>query len=250
MLEIKDIKVYNLAESMVKSGFPMDTGELVENFEYHVKCLQDYLDKKTQTENDIKTAESHFNRAKRLASTPQGSGHDCWVKGVRVSFNLKYPEYISPQLQRYNWFDIESSQSKMHRLTKMDIEKSCNQYVDNVVIDNLNKWVEIYNKFPIKNSNEYFYSEKTEEYVGYLSDACDYSEMYGKLLSKYEVFMKIISNCPAGLEKWMGVSTNYMQLKTIYLQRKNHKLKSDYKIFCDMVESLPYFKEICLNKLK
>ena len=51
--------------------------------------------------------------------------------------------------------------------------------------------------------------------------------------------MKCISNCPLGLELWMGITTNYLQLKTIYQQRKNHKLKEDWGVFCDMIEKLP-----------
>ena len=36
------------------------------------------------------------------------------------------------------------------------------------------------------------------------------------------------------------VSTNYLQLKTIYKQRKNHKLKEDWGAICTMIEELPY----------
>jgi hypothetical protein len=41
-----------------------------------------------------------------------------------------------------------------------------------------------------------------------------------------------------GFELWMGISTNYLQLKTIYNQRKAHKLE-DWKYFCNWIESLP-----------
>ena len=36
-------------------------------------------------------------------------------------------------------------------------------------------------------------------------------------------------------------------LKYMYKQRKNHKLKEDYGNFCAMVESLPYAKELILG---
>jgi len=39
------------------------------------------------------------------------------------------------------------------------------------------------------------------------------------------VFQNIIANLPSGYLKWMGVSTNYLQLKTIYKQRRHHKLE-------------------------
>ena len=152
MLEIKNIRVYDLEESIVTRGFPMSTGELAENFEYEVDCVRAYLKSlKTNTfpvnEEMVEIGRKHFNSACGLAKNPAGSGHENFLKGIRVSFNLKFPEYISPQLQRYNWFDIVSSESKMHRLVKMDVKKSCNKYVDDVVIDNLNKWIDIYNLY-------------------------------------------------------------------------------------------------------
>ena len=55
--------------------------------------------------------------------------------------------------------------------------------------------------------------------------------------------MKIISNNPCGYEQWEGITTNYMQLKTIYFQRSGHKLWEDYDYLCDWIEALPYFKE-------
>ena len=56
---------------------------------------------------------------------------------------------------------------------------------------------------------------------------------------KYFLFMKIISNLPMGYEMWETITTNYLQLKTIYKQRKNHKLKEDWGAFCAMIENLP-----------
>ena len=65
----------------------------------------------------------------------------------------------------------------------------------------------------------------------------------------YENFMLLVSNCPQGIELFMRVSTNYLQLRTIYKQRKNHKLREDWGAFCEWIETLPYANEliICEN---
>jgi hypothetical protein len=63
----------------------------------------------------------------------------------------------------------------------------------------------------------------------------------------YKAWMKVLSNCPQGLELFMHVTTNYLQLQTMYFQRKNHRLKEDWGAFCDFVEHLPYFKELILG---
>ena len=184
MTEISNVKVYDLEESVIASGYPMRIELGKEGF------------------NEAIT------RAKKLASMPSNSGHGNFLTGIRVSFDVKYPQYLTPQLQRYNFIDIVSSQSKMHRLAKMDIESSCNEYVAEGVIYVVEMLQELYNDNPT-----------------------------------YENYMMLISNCPMGLELTMRVSTNYMQLKNIYNQRKRHKLKEDWGAFIKMIESLPYFEE-------
>ena len=42
------------------------------------------------------------------------------------------------------------------------------------------------------------------------------------------------------------MTTNLRQLKTIYYQRRNHKLP-DWKMFCDWLEQLEVFKELVLQ---
>lgn len=196
MLRISNVEVYGMKESLIASGYPMTT-----------KIPQHKYD---QDLDDV--ISENLSRGISLGNSKQGSGHGNFSKGIIVQFDVKYPEYISPEMQRYHWFEIVSSQSKMHRLTKMDIKKSCNKYVDDGILKILNLYVEDYNK-----------------------DA------------SYENFMKVLSNCPLGLEKTMRISTNYLQLKTMYYQRFNHKLKEDWCKFCAWCESLTYFVDMCLN---
>jgi hypothetical protein len=189
MVEIKNVKVYGLHESMKRSGYPMQTDE---------------------PKIDLYISDSDLDRATKLSNTPQGSGHSNFLKGIVVQFDIKYPQYFTPQLQRYHWIDIVSSNSKMHRLvakaSQDDFSTSFNKYVDNDMIARIKEYADKYN---------------TED-------------------DKYFYFMKALSNLPMGYELWMGVSTNYLQLTTIYNQRKNHKLHEDWGVFCDMVENLPY----------
>lgn len=182
MVEISKVKVYDLEESIIASGYPMRT-ELTEKLDTATK------------------------RAERLAKL--GNGHSNFLKGIRVSFDIKYPQYITPQLQRYLFNDIVSSQSKMHKLKEMNIKEFCNKYVTHSTLEELIHLQEVYN------SNPTYYN-----------------------------YMRLISNCPLGLELTMRCSTNYMCLKNIYKQRKNHKLKEDWGAFCKFVELLPMFDEL------
>ena len=211
MTEIKDIKVYDLHECIIASGYAMR----LEEYNY------------TEEISEEDNMQKHIARCVKLVQASKNSDvhcHDNFLTGIRVSFDIKYPQYLSPEMQRYHWFDIVTSMSKMHRLTKMDIKKACNKYVTQKAIDNLNECIDDYNRV-----------------VKYYQENNGNSEDSTRNI--YTCFMRVISNCPSGLELWMRVSTNYKQLQTIYYQRRNHRLKEDWGAVIKMIEELPYFKE-------
>jgi len=195
MLEITNINVYDLKQSVIASGNAMRTEPVEYSNEEFNKGVE---------------------RLKKLVKASKNTNvkcHDNALTGIRVSFDIKYPQYISPELQRYHWVDIVTSSSKMHRLCKMDIHKACNKYVDAKVLAILQEKIDAYNQEPC-----------------------------------YKRFMDMLSNTPLGLELFMRVSTNYKQLQTIYWQRKDHRLKEDWGAFISMIEQLPYFKEFILGE--
>lgn len=198
MLRVTNVKVYDLEESIIACRNAMRLEPAIYSQEEFAKSLE---------------------RARKLAATETGSGHQTFLSGIRVSFDLIYPNYISPELQRYHWIDIVTSASKMHTLTKMaDDPDRYNKYVNQASLDNMKALMDEFNR-----------AESAEE--------------------RYEAFMRLVSNCPQGIELFMRVSTNYLQLKTIYAQRKNHKLKEDWvEGFCEnFIEKLPYSELITGN---
>ena len=54
-----------------------------------------------------------------------------------------------------------------------------------------------------------------------------------------EDYLRLLYNIPTGFELTARMTTNYRQLKTIYLQRRNHRLP-DWHVVCDFIESLPH----------
>lgn len=187
MVEIKNVKVYDLKESVIACRNAMRT------------VLPQYTEEEFQ---------QSLVRAVKQANAPSGSGEETFLSGIRVSFDLVYPNYLSPELQRYHWVDIVTSSSKMHKLMSMNFDKCCNKYVTAETIQQMKDLVSNYNSAPT-----------------------------------YERFMLVVSNCPQGIELFMRVSTNYLQLKTIYRQRRHHRLKEDWGAFCDFIEGLPYARK-------
>ena len=220
MLEIINVKVYDLKESVIASGNAMR----LEPVEY--------------TDEEF---EKGLVRMKRLINTSKSGNircHDNALTGIRVSFDIKYPQYWTPEAQRYHFFDIVTSSSKMHRLLKMDLDKACNKYVTQEQIDEVNAAIEVYNYIAENKLETFEFHFRNEGKV--TINGCE--------ACLYTAWMFVLSNCPLGLELFMRVSTNYKQLQTMYYQRKNHKLKEDCGNFIDFIEGLPYFKELILGK--
>lgn len=191
MLQIDNWKVYDLKESVIACRNAMRiTPAQITDEEFNAS----------------------MPRAIILANSPSGSGHQTFLSGIRVSFDIKYPNYISPELQRYHWIDIVSSSSKMHRLSSMDMDTCFNKYVTDESKEQMKRLVKKFNE-----------------------------------TKSYEDFMVMLSNCPQGLELFMRVSTNYLQLRTLYRQRKTHKLKEDYGAVCEFIEKLPYANDFIIG---
>lgn len=228
MTEIKNVKVYDLTESIVASGLAMRT----DSYDY---------------EEEKKNIDKHLERCFKLVTASKESNvhcHDNFLTGIRVSFDIKYPQYLSPEMQRYHFFDIVTSMSKMHRLSRMELKKCCNKYVSPDIIRLAQIHIDNYNRILADSTIEDF------KYWSYLDtyEACIHVD--GRKDALYAAFMTMVSNCPAGLELWMRVSTNYKQLQTIYWQRYNHRLKEDWGAVIKMIEGLPYFEELIIGQRK
>ena len=154
--------------------------------------------------------ERGLKRAQNLASTPVGEGHDNYLQGIIVQFDIYAPLYMWKQIQRYHWIDFISSMSTMHCITKFNIKKQCNKYVWKSTINRLNLLISRYNENRDK-----------------------------------EVWYEIISNVPSGFILGASLTTNYRQLKTIYNQRKNHRL-NEWRELCEWIKTLPH-SELIIN---
>ena len=159
-------------------------------------------------QGEVKNADK---RSLKLALATPGSGHDCWLKGVLVIADITAPTYWWPQFQRYHFADIVSSQSAMHCITKFELVEQCNEYVTKESIDQTRQHIINYNAAPTQRN-----------------------------------FNILMANCPQGLMKKAQITTNALQLKTIYAQRKNHKLE-EWNVFCETIQDI--FTEIDLAEV-
>ena len=154
-----------------------------------------------------------------------GEGHDNALKGITVQFDLTFSNKAWVELQRYHFIDFVSSQSTMHKITKFDLKKQCNKYVDPRIIDIVQEKINEYNR------------------LASLPIPDDLNSAISRKKTMNELYLEILYNIPSGFELTAGMTTNYQQLKTIYQQRRHHRLP-DWQMFCDWIETLPRFMEL------
>lgn len=180
-MNITNIEVYNLENAIKASKYPMATD----------------VDKTT---TDI------TNTVQTLGKSAPGTGHDNFLQGVLVSFDLTCTNKMWVEFERYHFADIVSSQSTMHKIAKLLTEDCFNEYVSQNTIDEVNRLAGIYNE-----------TNNPEDYL------------------------KLLYNIPAGLELTAQIVTNYRQLKTMVIQRHNHRLH-EWQDFCKEILKLPKFR--------
>jgi hypothetical protein len=85
-----------------------------------------------------------------------------------------------------------------------------------------------------------------------IADCCndDVDQRVIEVVNEYILngdFIKAIANLPSGFCLTGGITTNYLQLKTIYNQRRNHKLTEWSEDFMEFLKSLPYFERLVIS---
>jgi hypothetical protein len=175
---ITNAKVYGLDESIIRAKFPMAV--------------------------DISTLNSDVTKGVHaLATCEKGTGHDNWLNGVVVQFDLTYTVKAWVEAERYHFLDFVSSQSTMHRIAQFDLDNQYDEHTDPRIIEIVKEL-----------RDRYIETQSPEDYLWLL-----------------------MSN-PCGFQLTAGMTTNYRQLKTIYAQRRTHRLP-EWREFCGWIETLP-----------
>ena len=179
---ITNTKVYGLDESIIRAKYPMSV--------------------------DISKLNADITKGiLALAGCEKDTGHDNWLNGVIVQFDLTYTVKAWTEAERYHFLDFVSSQSTMHRIAKFDLDKQYDAHTDPRIIAIVKELADKYNE---------------------TNDPEDY--------------LRLLMSNPCGFQLTAGMTTNYRQLKTIYAQRRTHRLP-EWREFCAWIETLPYAKE-------
>ena len=184
---VTNVKIYDLEESVKASKYPM------------------------ATDTDALNADI-TDTVRKLATSPKGEGHDQFLTGIRVAFDVAFTVKCWTEAERYRFLEFVSSQSTMHRIAKFELDKQYCEYVDERIITIMNELKDRYNE---------------------TGDREDY--------------LKLLYSNPCGFKLTARLTTNYRCLKTIYSQRREHRLP-EWREFCKWIETLPFASELITGK--
>lgn len=160
-----------------------------------------------QIEGKVESNIQLLNRGIKLGNTPVGEGHDNFLNGIIIQFDGDFTNKFTVEFQRYHHKDYISSQSLQFTVAKRDET--------------------FFDKYTSKKAIEAFLEAK---------------ENYLKNKTK-ENYLILLMSTPNGMKIKAGITTNMRQLKTMYKQRRTHRLP-EWQEFCDWCLTIPYFKEL------
>lgn len=155
----------------------------------------------------------------KLAQCKPGTGHDNYLQGIRVAFTMDITVKALVEAERYHFFDIISSTSTMHKLTCFDFDECYCKYVDKRAIGVMHELLDEYN-------------------------AMDENDP-----GRVDKLLTLLYTNPCGFTYTIRFTTDYRQLKTIYIQRHDHRIP-EWRELCAWIEKLPHSELITGRRVK
>lgn len=191
---LSNVKVYDLEEAIIASGYPMRTEAE----------MREVIDK------DLKRA---FNLVK---ASKENHAHGQFLTGIRVNFDLRFSNKAWVEAERYRFLEFVSSQSTMHRISKFDVEQQFNSYVDSRIVEILKSKIDRYNRLyemrPEPMLPEYE-QELKDAYLEILYNNPAGFELTARMTTNYRCILNIINQrWNHRLPEWRQACREFLEL--------------------------------------
>ena len=172
-----------------------------------------------------KIGEKDIELGQKLISA--GKEHAKFLRQIFVSMDIVAPLYWWKEMDQYKIGTTTNSCSTMHKLSSKPITKESFELKpwSNLSLEDDSKLIEDWNDY-------------TEKIINICEDL---RIKYLKTSDNryWELLIKLLPESWLQKRTWTGT---YANLRDLYHQRKNHKLK-EWKDFCAAIEKMPYAKE-------
>lgn len=166
-----------------------------------------------------------------------GTDHRKFMRMINVTCDIVAPLYWWKEYDTYKVGTVANSCSTMHKIA--DKEFTLDEFSHEHLLNGFAGY-----DIGIQYNSEYDDSpEDVLEYIIYALNKC--REKYLETNDK-KYWWQMIQLLPSSYNQRRTVQLNYEVLCNMYHARRNHKL-DEWVEFCKWIETLPYFKEICLE---
>ena len=162
--------------------------------------------------------EEDMKLAKKLAKA--GDDHGKFLRMIHVSCDIVAPLYWWKEFDTYKVGTVANSCSTMHKIAAKEftLDDFSHEHLTPLAVSTLERVIDMLENY-----------------------RADYT-----LTKAKEDWWQVIQLLPSSYNQRRTVQLNYQVLKSMYHARRNHKL-DEWRDFCEWIESLPYFKEMCLE---
>lgn len=167
----------------------------------------------------VRLGENDLKLMKTLAKA--GPDHGKFLRYINVTVDINAPLYWWKEFDTYKVGTVANSCSTMHKLTHKQFE------LDDFSHDKLNR-------------------DGREILKALIYSLNAWRDIYLEDKDK-ESWWQMIQLLPSSYNQKRTVQLNYQVLKSMYFARRHHKL-DEWHDFCAWCETLPYFKEICIQE--
>lgn len=227
MIKIENVDVFGWEAAIRGMRNPMNSWDKSDSdfsCEYCDGCHWEYVvnDDGDQTwcnHTKCKIGEADLKLMKSLSKA--GDDHGKFLRMINVTLDITAPLYWWKEFDTYKVGTVANSCSTMHKIhaKEFELDDFSHEHLRDLALTNLEKTIECLNRY-----RDCFIKTKDKEY-----------------------WWQMIQLLPSSYNQKRTVQLNYQVLKNMYLARKHHKLDC-WREFCAWCETLPYFKEICLNE--
>lgn len=161
-----------------------------------------------------------------------GNEHAKFMRQIFVSVDITAPRFWWVEFDTYKVGTVANSTSTMHKLSSAPITKEAFDFDDpQLIVD----------KYTVTHGGE---CERIfGDYIDDIIDMCENLRLKFIETGDKSYWRALIQILPSAYLQTRTVTMSYANLRNIYFQRKNHKLR-EWADFCDWIKTLPYSGEL------
>lgn len=187
-------------------------------------------------EYEFKIGENDLKLMKNLSKA--GNDHGKFLRFINVTVDITAPLYWWKEFDTYKVGTVANSCSTMHKIHAKEFELS------DFSFDHLTEGTIEQVAIPLIN----VLNSAREGFLNYDEWNKEDPEGWDEgITCKKDIWWQMIQLLPTSYNQKRTVQLNYQVLKSMYFARRNHKL-DEWHDFCDWCETLPYFREICIQE--